>query len=100
MAIWSNSEQVSYYHRKDPNYFEPIPDIPRFNQSLRDVLKEQFTIDDLIKKDILKIQKRSLKNIVRDMEDEVLAHSGKEVLSLFLLNYLMNYKTLENLPKL
>ena len=31
IAIWSNGEQTIYYHRKDPNYFEPIPDIPKAN---------------------------------------------------------------------
>ncbi len=71
IAIWSNGEQTIYYHRKDPNYFEPIPDIPKATKSLKDALKEEFTIEDLIKKDILKTQKRSLKNIVLDMEDEV-----------------------------
>ena len=61
IAIWSNGEQTIYYHRKDPNYFEPIPDIPTASKSLKDVLKEEFTIQDLIEKDILKTQKRSLK---------------------------------------
>ena len=27
MGVWSNGEQISYYHRKDPNYFEDIPAI-------------------------------------------------------------------------
>jgi len=79
IAIWSNGEQTIYYHRKDPNYFEPIPDIPKANKSLKDVLKEEFTIQDLIKKDILKTQRRSLKNIILDMEDEVLANAGVDV---------------------
>lgn len=25
MGVWTNGEQISYYHRKDPNYFEDIP---------------------------------------------------------------------------
>ena len=29
MAVWSNGLQISYFHRKDPNYFEEIPDIPK-----------------------------------------------------------------------
>ena len=40
MAIWSNGEQTIYYHRKDPNYFEPIPDIPMASKSLKDVYNE------------------------------------------------------------
>jgi len=25
MAVWSNGEQTNFYHRKEPNYFEPNP---------------------------------------------------------------------------
>ena len=32
MGVWSNGEQISYYHRKDPNYFEDIPGIPSARQ--------------------------------------------------------------------
>lgn len=28
MGVWTNGQQISYYHRKDPNYFEDIPRIP------------------------------------------------------------------------
>ncbi len=64
---------------KSQTIVEPIPDIPKDNQSLKDILREEFTIDDLIKKDILKRQRRSLKSIVLDMEDEVLANAGVDV---------------------
>ena len=97
MAVWSNGEQTIYYHRKDPNYFEPIPDIPRANKSLKDVLKEEFTIQDLIKKDILKTQRRSLRHIVLDMEDEVLANSGKDVFEeVFKLIFIKLFDELQN----
>lgn len=79
MAVWCNGGQISYYHRKDPNYFEPIPDIPKSNQTLPDILRVDFTYSDLIEKDILKNQKKSLKSIVLEMEDEVLANSGVDV---------------------
>ncbi len=42
-------------------------------------MKVKFTFDDLIKEDILKNQKRSLKNLVTEMEDEVLANAGVDV---------------------
>lgn len=58
MAVWSNGNQISYYHRKDPNYFESIPNIPTSDKSLKDILNEPFTFDDLIKTDILTIQKK------------------------------------------
>lgn len=79
IAVWSNGEKTSYYHRKDPNYFENIPNIPPANKSLKDILNEDFNIDDLITKDILKTQRQSLKKIVLDMEDEVLANAGVDV---------------------
>ena len=28
MGVWTNGESISFYHRKDPNYFEDIPNIP------------------------------------------------------------------------
>lgn len=31
IGIWTNGEQFSFYHRKDPNLFEDIPDIPTYN---------------------------------------------------------------------
>lgn len=97
MAVWSNGEQIVYYHRKDPNYFEPIPDIPKANESLRDVLKEEFTIKDLIKRDILSRGKRSLKDIILDMEDEVLANAGVDVFEeVFKLIFIKLYDELQN----
>jgi type I restriction enzyme M protein len=101
MAIWSNGEQTVYYHRKDPNYFEPIPDIPSQNQSLKDILREEFNIDNLIAKDILKTQKRSLKNIILDMEDEVLANAGVDVFEeVFKLIFIKLFDELQNTRKL
>jgi len=79
MAVWSNGSQISYYHRKDPNYFEPIPNIPTQDKSLKDILNKPFKFSDLTKADILRTQKTSLKNIILDMEDEVLANAGVDV---------------------
>lgn len=79
MAVWTNGKEIVYYHRKDPNYFEPIPDIPSSDKQLKDILRVDFKIADLNAKDILKTQRRSLKNIVLDMEDEVLANAGVDV---------------------
>ena len=40
VGVWTNGEQISHYHRKDPNYFEDITDIPKATQSLGDILSE------------------------------------------------------------
>jgi len=37
IAVWTNGEQIEFFHRKDPNYFEHIPNIPKSNESLRDI---------------------------------------------------------------
>ncbi len=58
MAVWSNGLQTSYFHRKDPNYFEEIPNILTSDETLKDILQEKFTFDNLIAIDILKTQKR------------------------------------------
>lgn len=101
MAVWTNGQTITYYHRKDPNYFEPIPNIPSHIQSLRDILTKRITINELIDIDILKTQKRSLKNIILDMEDEVLANAGVDVFEeVFKLIFIKLYDELQNTRKL
>lgn len=79
IGVWTNGEQISHYHRKDPNYFEDITDIPKANQSLKDILSERFTLKDLISKDKIANERKSLKDIILEMEDEVLANAGVDV---------------------
>ncbi len=79
IAIWTNGEQISHYNRKDPNYFEDITDIPRFDQSLEDILTERYTWKDLVMKDKVITEGKSLKTIILEMEDEVLANAGVDV---------------------
>lgn len=79
MGVWSNGEKISFYQRKDPNYFEDIPDIPRINQKLKDILHERWTIDDLQDKDKLLRENKTLADLILEMEDEVLANAGVDV---------------------
>ena len=79
IGVWTNGQQISRYNRKDPNYFEDITDIPNVNQSLADILKERFTLKDLIIKDKVANERKSLKEIIREMENEVLANAGVDV---------------------
>ena len=65
IGVWSNGDSISYYHRKDPNYFEDIPLIPRADQKLSDILEERWTINDLIAKDKLVTERKSLKDLIR-----------------------------------
>lgn len=79
IGIWSNGESISYYHRINPNYFEDISDIPNVNQTLAEIKNERFTILDLLNVDKLVHQKKSLKDLILEMEDEVLANAGVDV---------------------
>lgn len=76
IGVWSNGDSISYYHRKDPNYFEDLPGILKVNEKLSDILSERWNIDDLIKKDKLVNERKSLKDLILEMEDEVLAGAG------------------------
>lgn len=76
IGVWTNGEQVSCYNRKDPNFFEMISDIPKANQKLSDILSERYTYDDLRTRDKISKEKRTLRNLIKEMEDEVLASAG------------------------
>ena len=79
IGVWTNGARISHYHRKDPNYFEEMSDIPTEKQSLEDILSERFTLRDLIIKDKIANERKSLKDIILEMEDEVLANAGVDV---------------------
>jgi type I restriction enzyme M protein len=96
MGVWTNGEKISYYHRKDPNYFEDIPAIPSAHEKLSDILSERWTIDDLVKRDKLVNEKKTLKDLILEMEDEVLANAGVDVFEeLFKLIFTKLYDELE-----
>lgn len=79
MGVWTNGQDFSYYHRKDPNYFENIPGIPKASEKLRDILRERWTIADLESRDTLRDGRKSLTSLIQEMEDEVLAGAGVDV---------------------
>ncbi len=79
IAVWCNGEQIAYYNRKDPNYFEEIRDIPKETQTLMDIISERWTIKELKQNDVLQKDKISLKDKIKDLEDEVLANAGVDV---------------------
>lgn len=79
MAVWTNGTTITYHQRKNPNFFEDIPGIPTADKTLGDILRKKFTIDDLIKEDKLTKTGKSLKDLILEMEDEVLANAGVDV---------------------
>ena len=96
IGVWTNGQQISYYHRKDPNYFEDIPGIPSAHEKLSDILSERWTIADLVARDKLVHERKSLKDLILEMEDEVLANAGVDVFEeLFKLIFTKLYDELE-----
>ena len=97
MGVWTNGDAISYYNRRDPNYFKEIPDIPKASQKLTDILTERWSITDLIKHDKLVHDKKSLKSIILEMEDEILANAGVDVFEeLFQLIFTKLYDELQS----
>jgi type I restriction enzyme M protein len=97
IGVWTNGDSISFYHRRDPNYFEDIPNIPKATEKLSDILSERWTINDLIQRDKLVNERKSLKGLVLEMEDEVLANAGVDVFEeLFKLIFTKLYDEMES----
>lgn len=83
LALWSDGLRQVVWHRKNPNYFVVIPELPTANQTIEDIAGQPWTIETLIEKERQReaegIKARSLRQIIEDLEDEVLANAGVDV---------------------
>jgi type I restriction enzyme M protein len=79
LAVWTNGVEIDYYERLNPNYFEPLSNIPKADETIDDVKNENFTYLELIQKDRLAVERKSLKSLIEDIEDEVLANAGVDI---------------------
>jgi type I restriction enzyme M protein len=83
LAVWSNGILAEVWHRKNPNYFVPIHHLPRVNQTIENVVDEPWTIETLIEKENDREREgaraRSLRDLIVEMENEVLANAGVDV---------------------
>ncbi|MFZ4702881.1 MAG: type I restriction enzyme HsdR N-terminal domain-containing protein [Candidatus Methylumidiphilus sp.] len=83
LALWSNGALFVVWHRKNPNYFIEIPDLPTVGQTIDDIAGQPWTIQTLIDKEHQREAEgqkaRSLRELIEDMEDEVLANAGVDV---------------------
>lgn len=75
IGVWSNGEELVVLHREEPNVFSQISSIPTVGQTLQDVITEQWTIDKLTQENRLVRERLSLKKIILDLEDLVLANA-------------------------
>jgi len=76
IGIWTNGGESIILHRRDPNYFQNLPGIPNASQTLSELLDERWTLDDLIEHNVLVKEQTTLKKIILDMENLVLANAG------------------------
>lgn len=83
LAVWSDGTQAIYWHRKNPNYFVELPDLPTATQTIEEIVDQPWTIQTLIDKEGEResegLHARSLRQLIEDMEDEVLANAGVDV---------------------
>ncbi len=83
LAMWSDGATAIIWHRKNPNYFVEIPDLPNAKQRIEDIVDQPWTIETLIEKEKQReaegLKARSLRQLIEDMEDEVLANAGVDV---------------------
>jgi type I restriction enzyme M protein len=79
IGVWSDGGQSYVYHRKNPNYFSELPDLPAATETIEEILAQPWTLETLIAKEKDRERKKSLKDIILEMEDEVLANAGVDV---------------------
>jgi type I restriction enzyme M protein len=83
LAMWSDGGISTVWHRKNPNYFVEIPDLPTSGQTIEDIAGQPWTIQTLIdqenKREASGEKARSLRQLIEEMENEVLANAGVDV---------------------
>ncbi len=76
IGVWTNGGEIAFLHRQEPNIFRSLPDIPRADQELADLLEERWDIERLTAENKLVKERLTLKSIILDMENLVLANAG------------------------
>jgi type I restriction enzyme M protein len=76
IGVWTNGGQVVVLHRQDPNIYRELTDIPKSGQKLSNLLDEKWTIKDLEEVNKLAKEETTLKEVILDMENLVLANAG------------------------
>lgn len=76
IGVWTNGGETIQLHRRDPNIYEKLTDIPRVGQTLSELLDEKWTLDRLAEENVLVKEQTTLKKIILDMENLVLANAG------------------------
>jgi len=75
-AVWTNGGEEVILHRAGRNDYEALSDLPDATQKISDVLTKRMSIEELGKINKLVTQKWTLKKIIQDLENLVLANAG------------------------
>ena len=96
IGVWTNGAQTLALHRQEPNIFRNLADVPNASQTLSEMLNERWTIEDLQRENRLVKERLSLKGIILDMENLVLANAGVDAFEeVFKLIYAKLYDELQ-----
>ncbi|MBJ6610478.1 MAG: N-6 DNA methylase [Candidatus Thiothrix moscowensis] len=83
LALWGNGIQQVVWHRKNPNHFVEMPDLPNVSQTIEELFGQPWTLQTLIEQENRRMAEgekaRSLRQMIEGMEDEVLANAGVDV---------------------
>lgn len=76
MAVWTNGGEMVVMHRVDPNLYRALTDLPNVHQTLESISAERMTLAELTEIDKLRTERLSLKDVILDLENLVLANAG------------------------
>ncbi len=76
IGVWTNGGEVVVMHRVDPNLYRALTDIPNVHQTLEAISAERVTLEQLTRIDKLVTERLSLKDVILDLENLVLANAG------------------------
>jgi len=76
IGVWTNGGEVVVMHRVEPNLYRALTDIPNVHQTLEAISAERVTLAELTDRDKLVTERLSLKDVILDLENLVLANAG------------------------
>lgn len=76
IAVWTNGGETAVLHREGANIYRALPDIPRADQTLAQLINRKVTLEELRQNNRLVTTDLTLKDLIQDLEDLVLANAG------------------------
>ena len=76
IGAWTNGGEVAVLHREEPNFFRALSDLPTAEQTISDLISHRWTMEELTHENKLVTERTTLKELILDMENLVLANAG------------------------